>query len=203
MSSRIRHARYLPPTSTRARIGLFGGSFDPPHVGHLHVAETALKHLQLDQVWWFPTPGNPLKAAPGEYDQRFDAVTKLTMKNKAMRVSDIERRADLTYSIDLIRLVRGHCRKANLVWLIGADSLMTMHYWKDWKEIAATIPVAVVSRPGFEVAARNSHFARIFRAARLPEHMASGLPDRAPPAWTYLTTPLNRASSTALRRQQG
>ncbi|MDJ0920145.1 MAG: nicotinate (nicotinamide) nucleotide adenylyltransferase [Henriciella sp.] len=199
---RLRPAAHLPPAGTRQRIGLFGGSFDPPHSGHLHVAETALKRLRLDQVWWFPTPGNPLKAPPGEFDARLAAVQVLTAQNKAMRISDIEMRAHLTYSIDLIRLVRAHCPQAQLVWLIGADSLMTMHYWKDWRQIAATIPIAVVARPGFELAARTSHFARIFRDARLPARSAVALPGHKTPAWTYLNAPLNRMSSTALRKRR-
>ena len=192
----------LPPASTRARIGLFGGSFDPPHTGHLHVAETALKQLQLEQVWWFPTPGNPLKTAPGDYEERYSAVQDLTRRNRAMRVSNIEQKAGLTYSIDLIRLVKGHCRHADLVWIIGADSLMTMHYWKDWRDIAKSIPIAVVARPGFELAARGSHFARMFRNARLKPLEASGLARSAAPAWTYLNAPLNPISSTALRQGQ-
>ena len=86
----LRPAAHLPPTSTRARIGLFGGSFDPPHSGHLHVAETAMKRLDLDQVWWFPTPGNPLKEAPSDYEARLGAVRVLTGNNRAFEVSDIE-----------------------------------------------------------------------------------------------------------------
>lgn len=198
----VRRAAHLPPRSTRARIGLFGGSFDPPHPGHLHVAETALRQLQLDQVWWFPTPGNPLKAPPGEYQARFAGVQALTSGNRAMQFSDIEARAELTYSIDLIRLLRNHCPHAGLVWLIGADSLMTMHYWKDWKEIAQTMPIAVIARPGFELAARGSRFARRYSRARRPETAAAALPRAKSPAWTYLTTPLNPISSTALRARK-
>lgn len=195
----VRRAAHLPPRSTRARIGLFGGSFDPPHPGHLHVAETALRQLQLDQVWWFPTPGNPLKAPPGAYKARFAAVQALTSGNRAMQVSDIEARAKLTYSIDLIRLLRSHCPHAGFVWLIGADSLTTLQYWKDWTKIAQTLPIAAIARPGFELAARNSRFARQYAKARLAETAAAALPRAKPPAWTYLTAPLNPVSSTALR----
>ncbi|MEL7545529.1 MAG: nicotinate (nicotinamide) nucleotide adenylyltransferase [Pseudomonadota bacterium] len=195
----IRKAAYLPPASTRQRIGIFGGSFDPPHAGHLHVAETALKQLDLDQVWWFPARGNPLKNAPSDFDRRLDAVHALASSNRAMRVSDIEERVRITYTVDLVRLLRAHCAEAQLVWLMGSDSLQYFHKWKDWRTIAGMIPIAVVARPGSTMAARNSIFAQIFQLNRVPRRSLKALPNAAPPAWGFLTAPLNPASSTALR----
>ncbi len=122
-----RPAAFLPPRDTRARIGLFGGSFDPPHSGHLHVADTAMKRLGLDQVWWFPTPGNPLKEAPSDYAARFEAVEALTAHHRRFRVSDVEKQLKLRYTIDLVRLLRQRCPQAQLVWIMGGDSLMTFH----------------------------------------------------------------------------
>lgn len=198
----LRPAAHLPPATTRQRIGLFGGSFDPPHEGHMHVAETAIKRLGLDQVWWFPTPGNPLKHPPGAYEARLAAVQILTSRNKAMRVSDIEQRANIRYTIDLAKLLRAHCPQAQLVWIMGSDSLMNFHHWKDWKTLAQLIPIAVIARPGATLAARTSHFASVFREARLPRRMSWQLAAREAPAWTYLTAPLHAASSTALRREK-
>ncbi len=198
----LRPAAHLPPATTRQRIGLFGGSFDPPHGGHMHVAETALKRLNLDQVWWFPTPGNPLKAPPGEYEARLAAVQILTARNKAMRVSDIEQRAHIRYTVDLVRLVRAHCPHAKLTWVMGSDSLMNFHNWKDWRTLAQLIPIAVIARPGATLAARTSHFASVFSEARKPRRMAKLLPSQSAPAWTYLTAPLNPESSTALRKKR-
>lgn len=197
----IRSAAHLPPRSTRARIGLFGGSFDPPHPGHLHVAETAMKRLGLDQVWWFPTPGNPLKEVPSDYEARFAAVQDLTKHNRAFRVSNIEQQASLRYTYDLIRLMRQHCPRADLVWIMGGDSLMTFHYWKDWEKLAESIPIAVIARPGFELASRFSLFAKRMRRHRLADNAASILPEQKAPAWLYLPAPLNPISSTALRQK--
>jgi nicotinate-nucleotide adenylyltransferase len=197
----IRSAAYLPPRSTRARIGLFGGSFDPPHPGHLHVAETAMKRLGLDQVWWFPTPGNPLKEVPSDYEARFAAVQDLTKHNRAFRVSNVEQQASLRYTYDLIRLMRQHCPRADLVWIMGGDSLMTFHYWKDWEKLAKSIPIAVIARPGFELASRFSLFAKRMRRHRLADNAASILPEQKAPAWLYLPAPLNPISSTALRQK--
>lgn len=195
----LRPAAHLPPTSTRARIGLFGGSFDPPHSGHLHVAETAMKRLDLDQVWWFPTPGNPLKEAPSDYEARLGAVRVLTGNNRAFEVSDIERRAHLRYTIDLVRLLKKHCPHAKLTWIMGGDSLMTFHFWKDWQVLAQTLPIAVIARPGFERAARVSPFAKAFRHRRLPDKASHILPLQKAPHWVYIPAPLNPISSTALR----
>ena len=195
----FRPAAHLPPASTRARIGLFGGSFDPPHSGYTHVAETALKHLGLDHVWWFPTPGNPLKEAPSDYEARFDAVRGLTRHNRKFHVSDIEKHADLRYTIDLVQIVKQHCPRAQLTWIMGGDSLMTFHYWKDWQKLVETVPVAVIARPGFEVAARVSPFAKAFARQRLPDIAARTLVERSAPRWVYIPAPLNPVSSTALR----
>ena len=171
-----RSAAHLPPRSTRARIGLFGGSFDPPHPGHLHVAETAMKRLGLDQVWWFPTPGNPLKEAPSDYAARFDAVCELTSGNRRFRVSDAEKRLGLRYTVDLVALMTERCPEASLVWIVGGDSLINFHLWKDWRALTAMIPVAVVARPGYEVAARSSLFAKQLARRRLANHAARALP---------------------------
>lgn len=195
----LRPAAHLPPTSTRARIGLFGGSFDPPHSGHLHVAETAMKRLDLDQVWWFPTPGNPLKEAPSDYEARLGAVRVLTGNNRAFEVSDIEKRAHLRYTIDLVRLLEKHCPHAKLTWIMGGDSLMMFHFWKDWQALAQTLPIAVIARPGFERAARVSPFAKAFRHRRLPDKASHILPLQKAPHWVYIPAPLNPISSTALR----
>ena len=199
---RLRNAAHLPPSSTRQRIGLFGGSFDPPHSGHMHVAETGLKQLDLDEVWWFPTPGNPLKQPPGAYEARLAAVQIMLDGHRAMRVSDIERRSNIHYTIELVKLLRAHCPQAQLTWLMGSDSLENFHLWKDWKTIAALMPIAVIARPGSTLAARTSHFARIYRDQRLPRSAAALLPGHTPPAWSYLTAPMNDESSTAIRSKR-
>lgn len=196
-----RPAAHLPPASTRARIGLFGGSFDPPHRGHVHVASTALKHLGLDAVWWFPTPGNPLKEAPTDYDVRFAAVQALTRHNRAFRVSAIERHAGLRYTYDLVRLLRKQSPNAQFVWIMGGDSLMTFHFWKDWQKLAATVPIAVIARPGFELSARVSPFAKRLARYRRPDEAARILPAQTAPAWSYIPAPLNPISSTTIRGQ--
>ena len=158
-----------------------------------------MKRLQLDAVWWFPTPGNPLKEAPSDYEDRFAAVQDLTKRNRAFRVSNIEKQASLRYTYDLVRLMRQHCPHADLVWIMGGDSLMTFHYWKDWEKLAERIPIAVIARPGFELASRFSLFAKRMQRHRLADKAASILPEQKAPAWVYVPAPLDPISSTALR----
>ncbi|MEL7107653.1 MAG: nicotinate (nicotinamide) nucleotide adenylyltransferase [Pseudomonadota bacterium] len=196
-----RPAAFLPPRSTRARIGLFGGSFDPPHSGHMHVAETAMKRLGLDQVWWFPTPGNPLKEAPSEYADRLRAVQDMTKRNRRIRVSEVEQQLCLRYTVDLVKLLKRHCRDAQLVWIMGGDSLMTFHYWKDWRLLTDLVPIAVVARPGFEIAAQVSPFAKALKHGRMRDQAGRLLVTQQTPAWVYLPAPLNPVSSTALRQE--
>lgn len=194
-----RSLAFLPPANTRARIGLFGGSFDPPHNGHVHVAQTALKRLQLDEVWWFPTPGSPLKEPPGAYSERVSGVQRLIARNRAFRLSTVEQALELRYTRDLATLLRRHARHAQFAWIMGGDSLMTFHYWKAWEEIAYLLPLAVIARPGFERAALTSPFVKIFAQHRVPQRGAHRLVEMSAPAWTYLQAPLNPISSTQLR----
>jgi len=86
------------------------------------------------------------------------------------------------------------------VWIMGADNLASFERWQRWREIFAMMPVAVVDRPGWRLKALASTAARAFADSRVPEAEARGLANRPPPAWTFLTGPLSRVSSTALRR---
>ncbi|MEM1036523.1 MAG: nicotinate (nicotinamide) nucleotide adenylyltransferase [Pseudomonadota bacterium] len=197
---RLRPAQHLPPRSTRARIGLFGGSFNPPHKGHLHVAQTALKRLDLDEVWWIVARGNPLKESPADFEARTAAVQILVRGQGGMNVSDVELHAHLTYTIDTVSLFKAHSPGARFVWIMGADSLLHFHHWKSWQTLARTLPIAVIARPGALHAPSTSPFAKVFSDARIPEYAAPVLVDQDAPAWTYLTAPLHPASSTAIRQ---
>lgn len=184
------------------RVGLFGGSFDPVHAGHLHVAHTALKRLGLHRVWWIVSPQNPLKPhAPGDFARRLRAVEAAAAAPR-MVVSDIEARLATRYTADLVYHLTSRHRGVHFVWIMGADSLAGFHRWKRWREIAARIPIAVVARPSDPVRARLSRFARAFSHRRLPQSDAIALPSCPAPCWTYLTAPLHGASSSEIRARQ-
>lgn len=178
-------------------VGLFGGSFNPAHAGHAHVAETARKRLGLDLVVWLVTPQNPLKAESASLSRRRRSASKWA--NGAAVVSDAEARLGSRYTIDTLRLLKARYRRVHFVWIMGADSLAGLHRWLDWTGLLREVPVAVVARPGASLAALASPAARRFAYARLPAGAGRRLARTPPPAWIYLTGPWNYASSTALR----
>ncbi|TCS12392.1 nicotinate-nucleotide adenylyltransferase [Caulobacter sp. BK020] len=189
------------------RVGLFGGSFNPAHEGHAHVAETALRRLELDKVVWLVSPQNPLKSAheTRPLAERL-AGARLQARGGArgsgMIVSDAETRLCSQYTIDTLRVLRARYPGVKFVWIMGADSLATFHRWRGWTQIMREVPVAVISRPWIALKARTSPAARRFAFARKPASAAATLADATAPAWVYLTGPLNYASSTALRKRQ-
>jgi nicotinate-nucleotide adenylyltransferase len=187
----------LPGPAAGRRIGLLGGSFNPAHGGHLHVAETAMRRLRLDAVWWIVARGNPLKSEHGSFAARLASAASVAGA-PGMQVSDIEHQLGLTYTIDTIRTLQEAEPEAQFVWVMGADSAAGFHLWKDWEDIAARVPIAIVSRPGTRLT-RTLPFAARFADARLPERDAAALPGHATPAWVYLRAPGNSLSSTALR----
>ena len=188
----------LPGPTRGLRIGLFGGSFNPAHSGHLHVAETAMKRLQLDWVWWIVARGNPLKTAHGDFTERL-ASARAAAHHPRMIVTDIEARLGLTYTSDTLAAIVARAPEAHFVWLMGADNMAGFHHWQNWQGIAQTLPIAVIARPGVGPGARNSPFARRFAENRIPSAAARTLATTPPPAWTYLAAPLDPSSSTALR----
>jgi nicotinate-nucleotide adenylyltransferase len=183
------------------RIGLFGGSFNPAHEGHAHVAAAALKRLGLDRVWWLVTPQNPLKSA-GETAPLAARIAgaRAFAHGPRMVVSDLEERLGVRFSIDLIRTLQRRHRGVRFVWVLGSDNLAGFHRWRRWASIFALVPIVFVNRPDAMARARFAKAARRFAAYRLDPAQARALPLRPAPAWTVLTAPLVPLSSTALRR---
>lgn len=191
----------LPGPVDGLRIGLFGGSFNPAHDGHLHVSETALRTLDLDWIWWLVALGNPLKSHHGDYDARL-ASARSIVRHPRMIVTPIEAQLGHRYTADTLKALTARAPTAQFVWMIGADSLCNFHLWKNWTAIAEQTPIAVIARPGASQCARQSPFAKRFASARLPQYAAKALPTSQAPAWTFINAPLNKLSSTALRREQ-
>lgn len=196
--------KLFPPTPAGRRVGLFGGSFNPVHAGHFHVANTAKKRLHLDVIWWLVSPGNPLKGNAGlkDYEHRLAQVRTALEDHAGHVVCTAEAMLGTRYSIDLITAVCAIRPAIRPVWLMGADNLASFHLWKDWEDMAASLPLAVIARPQNPVRARFSPFARRFDFARLPQSAAPGLADQDAPAWVYLTAPLHDHSSTQIRAKK-
>lgn len=181
------------------RIGLLGGSFDPPHRGHVHITREALRRFHLDEVWWLVSPGNPLKArGPAPLETRLAAARAL-MVHPRVRVTDLEARMGTRYTAETLAGLQARYRGVDFVWLMGADNLAGFHRWDRWREIFARVPIGVLARPGDRISARLSPAARQFRSAKLKAREAAILAQRPAPVWCFVNVPMLPISSTALR----
>ena len=190
----------IPPHFRGQRIGLFGGTFDPPHEAHLAACLLALKRLALDRVWWLVTPGNPLKDTSGlaPLDERVAAARALA-HHPRIDVTGVEAEIGVRYSYDTIRYLVSHCPGVRFVWIMGADNLRSFHRWQKWRGIAGMVPIAVIDRLGPSLYAMGSVTAQALGRQRVPEGAAASLPCRRPPAWVFLHGLKSPLSSTALR----
>jgi nicotinate-nucleotide adenylyltransferase len=180
------------------RIGLLGGSFNPPHEAHRAISLAALKRLGLDQVWWLVSPANPLKDSSRlpSLEARAGAARKLA-RHPRIEITGFS--GGSTYTIDLLTALKRRFPGVQFVWLMGADNLAEVQRWRDWEQIFALVPIAVFDRPGYRLKALASRAAQLFAAYRVDETDAGGLAGLIPPAWTLITHPLSGLSSTALR----
>jgi len=190
-----------PPAPPGAAIGLFGGSFNPPHEGHRIVAETALRRLRLDRLWWLVSPGNPLKEHGDlvSLEERMRAVATFC-RGPRMVVTALERDLPTNYTAATLAFLRRRHPQVRFVWIMGADNLAQLHRWHDWQTIASTMPIAVVDRPGWRLPALSSPAAHAMRRFRVDERNAARLARLAPPAWTFLSARLSPLASSELRR---
>ena len=184
------------------RVGLYGGSFNPAHEGHAHVAETARRRGRLDRVIWLVSPQNPLKPAHDTADlaERMAGAAVLA-KGPGMIVSDAETKLGSAYTIDTVRALKAHFPRVKFVWIMGADSLASFHCWRGWTQIMREVPVMVVSRPWISLKSRFSPAALRFARFRRPSTEAPVLAGRKAPAWVFLFGRFNFQSSTALRER--
>jgi nicotinate-nucleotide adenylyltransferase len=182
------------------RIGLFGGTFDPPHAAHRAACLLAMKRIGLDRVWWLVTPGNPLKDTSGlaPLGVRLAAARALA-HHPRIDITDLEARIGTRYTFETIAYLTRRCARVHFVWIMGADNLRSFHRWQRWRDIASLVPIAVVDRLGPSLYASASVAGLALARARLPEWDAKSLPERRPPAWIYLHGLKSPLSSTALR----
>ena len=191
-----------PAAGPGQTIGLLGGSFNPPHVAHRLISETALKRLGLDKVWWIVSPGNPLKkrneTAP--LAERIQLCRTLAT-GRHIVVTDFEADLPTPYTASTLAFLKARSPLVRFVWIMGADNLASFDRWQRWREIFTMVPVVVVDRPGWRLKALSSKAARTFAASRVPETEAATLSSRPAPAWTFLTGALSHVSSTAIRNK--
>jgi nicotinate-nucleotide adenylyltransferase len=184
------------------RIGLFGGTFDPPHEAHLGASLLAMKRLGLDRVWWLVTPANPLKDTRGltPLSERIRAIQAFT-RHPRIHVTGFEAAIRSHYTFKTVSFLRRRCPGVHFVWIMGADNLRNFHHWQKWRAIAGLVPIAVVDRLGPSLSATGGIAAQALGRWRVPESAAKTLPFRKPPAWIYLHGLKSPLSSTDLRRK--
>lgn len=194
--------RYLrmPHVERGMTVGLFGGSFNPPHEGHQLVAEIAMRRLDLDQLWWMVTPGNPLKSRTelASLADRIVASEKM-LGDPRVKVTAFEQNLDTRFTADTLAHVAARNPGVRFIWIMGADSLKTFHLWQNWRQIIATFPIAIIDRPGSTLSLLSSPMARTFGHARVDEEEAASLGRRPAPAWTFIHDRRSSVSSTQLR----
>ena len=198
-SGALRNGLHLEPGM---KIGLFGGSFNPAHEGHHHVAETARQRLGLDKIIWLVSPQNPLKSTldTAPLHERINALRPFVGPHDI--ISTFESRIKAKYTLDTLRALKARYPGVKFVWIMGGDSLASFHKWRGWVQIMHMVPIVVVSRPGALMNARFSPTAKRFSHFRVREESAHILPGMKAPAWTYLKGPLHGHSSTAIRAQR-
>ncbi|HEY6916670.1 MAG TPA: nicotinate-nucleotide adenylyltransferase [Allosphingosinicella sp.] len=182
------------------KTGLLGGSFNPAHRGHRKISRQALAALGLDEVWWLVSPGNPLKSEAGmaPLSARF-ASARRAARGLPIRVTAIEQALGTRYTADTLKALRRRFPDRQFVWLMGADNLAQFHRWKNWREIARTVPIAVLARPGYKGAAHAARAMGWLRRFVRPADQARYWTKWRLPALVLLDLPLDPTSATALR----
>ncbi len=190
----------VPSAAAGQRIGLLGGSFNPPHRAHVAISEAVMKRLGLDEVWWIVTPGNPLKAhgdlAP--LAERLDACRRL-VTNPRIKITAFEADLGSTATVVTLSFLKRRFQGVHFVWVMGGDNLAGFHRWAQWREIAGLMPFVVADRPQWRLRALSAPAARALARFRLPDGEARSLALKKAPAWLYLTLRLSPESSTRIR----
>jgi nicotinate-nucleotide adenylyltransferase len=184
------------------RIGLLGGSFDPPHKGHLYISLEAKKILKLDEIWWLVTPQNPLKFnQPASYSDRVKNC-KLIIKNQPIKIKEIEKKIKSNFSHQTIKYLNKHYKNINFFWLMGADNLINFHKWQNAHRIFNEIPIVVFRRYGYNNKALRSYTSILYKNFRLTSKNINIKNFEQLPAWTIIQNKEIRISSTAIRKQR-
>src|SRR5436309_2808537 len=197
-------AQAIPFYTGGMRVGLLGGSFNPPHLAHRTISLFAIKRLKLDRVWWLVSPGNPLKEHGGlrDLDARARAARQVA-DDPRIDVSCLETVIGTRYTVDTISYLLRRASGLRLVWIMGADNLAQFHRWQNWRRIASEVPIAVIDRPPQSFRALAAPAAQALARYRLPENQAGRLADQRAPAWVFLTGMKLKLSSTGLRNPDG
>ena len=183
-------------------VGLLGGSFDPPHKGHLHISLEAKKILKLDEIWWLVTPQNPLKISkPATYEERIKNCYSVT-KGHPIKVTEIEKKINSKYSYESIKFIQNHYKDIKFFWLMGADNLINFHKWEKWHDIFMDISIVVFKRHGYNNKALNSLALKQFLQYQININPLDKINFKSLPSWSWVNNIEIKISSTEIRNQR-
>ena len=184
------------------KIGLLGGSFDPPHKGHLFISLEAKKILNLDEVWWLVTPKNPLKISePASYEERVDNCKNIT-RNFPIKIQEIEKKIHSDYSYKTINYILKHYKSIKFFWLMGADNLINFHKWEKWQEIFNNMSIVIFRRHGYNTKALKSIASQKFKSSRIINSNINLDNFTVTPSWLVIENKEIKISSSEIRNQR-
>ena len=187
--------------SKKKFIGILGGTFDPPHDGHLFISKFAKIKLDVGEVWWIVTTTNPLKKNKVDYKKRLKKVKRFLM-NHHIKVLEIQDLSKNTYTVDLLEYLFKKFPHKKFIWLMGADNLFSFHLWRDWKKIFYNIPIAIFDRPPYSLSISKAKAILYFKEDRINSKLSRNLKFMKPPKWLFLTGLTNLQSSTKIRQKK-
>ena len=184
------------------KIGLLGGSFDPPHKGHLFISLEAKKILKLDEVWWLVTPKNPLKISePASYVERVNNCKNIT-RNFPIKIQEIEKKIHSDYSYKTINYILKHYNSIKFFWLMGADNLINFHKWEKWQKIFNNMSIVIFRRHGYNTKALKSIASQKFKSSRIINSKNNLDNFTVTPSWLVIENKEIKISSSEIRNQR-
>lgn len=181
------------------RVGLLGGSFNPPHAGHVHISRVALQYLNLDCVWWLVTPQNPLKQESADYQKRLAECQALTRHHPRMIVSNLEYHLKTNRTVDTLHCLKKRFPHTAFVFLAGTDIAAQLDHWYLWRELPDLVPMAFIARPPATDLVRNGRFKMLKSKNRVLEHAGKSALSPRETVWIFGEA-LRPESSSAIRK---
>ena len=183
-------------------IGLLGGSFDPPHKGHLYISVEAKKILNLDEIWWLVTPQNPLKISrPASYKERIYNC-KLVTRGYPIKISELENKINSKYTYQTLSYIKNHYKNIKFFWLMGADNFINFHQWEKWRQIFDDISIVVFKRYGYNNNALKSITKKTFTHFEVKKQPIGISNFLSKPSWTWINNREVKISSSEIRNQR-
>ncbi len=182
------------------RVGLFGGSFNPPHEGHLHVAQSALKYLHLDYIWWLVTPQNPLKQDTSTSVGVRTKQCKDLIKTPYMIATDFEKHLNTENTYQTAVKIKHIFPETQFTWICGMDNAINFHDWKNWQKLLDEISFFFLTRPPADEQITCSPLYTLPKQQNISIKAPQEYDLNPNKTFWLLDTPANNQSSTKIRK---